>query len=306
LFTFHWTVPELGFEWLEAKPVDPESFGAKQAEFLTACRSAGGQLPRYRSYDVFAETGLFRTFAGTKTTKDGIVGFANNYGLLGGGVEISTSDEYRARGQYFEGWVEEIEAMKEVVMLWDAIGTGDVEFLSKFIRWDRHAGKWYYVGPEVPFHGGRRNFLIDSPIKDAEVMALLIESDPILPANLTAGELVNRKLRQHGTMPRLVWHKTKGQTFQMVPKSLIAALWIQTAKAIEGNRKYRQCDECQKWFEVAGDRRADARFCSDACRFKSYRKRREEAGRLSKEGLAVKEIAKRLGSDVKTVRGWIG
>jgi hypothetical protein len=115
-------------------------------------------------------------------------------------------------------------------------------------------------------------------------------------------------MKMHGAVPELSWDRTHTalqETLRIVPQSLVSALWIQLAKAIEGDRKYRECDVCGTWFEVSGDRRADARFCSNACRFKAYRQRQDEARRLSAEGRSPKQIAKQLGSDVKTVNGWI-
>ena len=92
---------------------------------------------------------------------------------------------------------------------------------------------------------------------------------------------------------------------RVVPESLIAAIWVQLALAIEGNREYRQCDQCRRWFEVAAEKREDARFCGDPCRFKAYRARQKEARQLMDDGVPVKQIAERLGSDIKTVKGWV-
>ena len=36
---------------------------------------------------------------------------------------------------------------------------------------------------------------------------------------------------------------------KLVPGSLLGGLWLQFARAIEGNRVYRECRECGRWFE---------------------------------------------------------
>jgi len=46
-------------------------------------------------------------------------------------------------------------------------------------------------------------------------------------------------------------------------------------------------------------------FCSDSCRTRSYQLRRQEAKRLNARKVPIREIARRLGSDVPTIKGWI-
>jgi DNA-binding NarL/FixJ family response regulator len=46
-------------------------------------------------------------------------------------------------------------------------------------------------------------------------------------------------------------------------------------------------------------------FCSESCRARAYRERKEKAVQLAAEGKTPKEIAAELDSDVKTVKGWI-
>jgi hypothetical protein len=93
---------------------------------------------------------------------------------------------------------------------------------------------------------------------------------------------------------------------QVMPKNLLGALWLQLAEAIGGGKKFRQCDTCGGWFEVAPrHNRADRQFCTDACRSRAYRGRQDRARQLAAEGRRLPAIAKELGSDVKTVRKWV-
>jgi hypothetical protein len=62
-------------------------------------------------------------------------------------------------------------------------------------------------------------------------------------------------------------------------------------------------------FEIS-HRQADHRtarrlFCSDPCKSKDYRRRRERAQQLKTEGRAVKDIAKELETDVDTIKSWV-
>ncbi len=60
-----------------------------------------------------------------------------------------------------------------------------------------------------------------------------------------------------------------------MPTSLIGAMWLQLAQAVDGNKDFRQCVSCRAWFELAPDKaRADKLYCSQACRSRAYRTRR--------------------------------
>jgi hypothetical protein len=86
-------------------------------------------------------------------------------------------------------------------------------------------------------------------------------------------------------------------------------MWLQFAQAIGGDRKYRACKECGKWFEVSTSDtgfRINRLFCSDACESKDYRDRKARAGALKAEGRSNKDIAKELDTDVETIQKWVG
>jgi transposase len=51
--------------------------------------------------------------------------------------------------------------------------------------------------------------------------------------------------------------------------------------------------------------REDAKYCRQACRFKDYRERQKQVRSLHADGISIKEIAERLGSEIKTVKRWI-
>jgi hypothetical protein len=63
------------------------------------------------------------------------------------------------------------------------------------------------------------------------------------------------------------------------PACLLDALWLQLAQA-SGSGSFRECAKCGEPFVagVRGNRRADARFCSDKCRieFNSLQRSRKE------------------------------
>ena len=60
------------------------------------------------------------------------------------------------------------------------------------------------------------------------------------------------------------------------PRSLSEALWVQLALAVDGSHNFHSCCECGAWFRLAaGGARSDKRHCSNACRMRMYRNRKE-------------------------------
>jgi hypothetical protein len=117
---------------------------------------------------------------------------------------------------------------------------------------------------------------------------------------------INRHL-EHRTAARLLWDAKRARLeLYTSPVDLIGAVWLQFARAVERDSRFRQCAECGIWFELApGTARADKLYCSTPCRTKAYRKRQAEAVRLHGEGRSIDDIAGELESDPDTVRGWI-
>jgi hypothetical protein len=130
--------------------------------------------------------------------------------------------------------------------------------------------------------------------------------DVVGPARAAVLANINEQIYVH-CGPRLFWNWRRRRIVrQDLPASLHAAIWMQLAEAVLGNTTARRCRECGRWFDVApGTSRSDKVVCSTACRSKGYRERQGRARQLHTTGQTFKQIAMELGSDVKTVRGWI-
>lgn len=90
------------------------------------------------------------------------------------------------------------------------------------------------------------------------------------------------------------------------PSTLLAAIWLQFALAVSGNRAYQNCKECGRWFEVSPEKaRKSKLFCSQACRSKAYRERQSLARQMHQAGKTFEAIAQELGSDADTVKNWV-
>lgn len=95
-------------------------------------------------------------------------------------------------------------------------------------------------------------------------------------------------------------------------EGLSNVMWLQFALAIAESKQYRRCEVCQTVFELSpesgGKRRrgrSDKQFCSDNCRVKSYLARRENAKKMRAQGSTLHDIAKKVGTDLDTLKRWL-
>ena len=120
--------------------------------------------------------------------------------------------------------------------------------------------------------------------------------------------VVNARLRSHTRAALLYVPGSDPQSpgLNVVPNTLLGALWLQFARAVEGQDRFRQCPMCQRWFRMAPKAKATTTFCSTACRVRDLRTRKATAVRLAKKGVPVAEIAVLVNSSPDTVRTWVG
>ena len=310
IYQFIWSVPDAGFEIISTKELHQDRRPSEEEErFLVERLVDDSWITRYPP--LTAHTGLFREFASLHPAREeDIVKFAGKYGCLGGPMEVHV---YRAKkgepgivlpswskmfGERMTAWQADVATMEHLIRLWDAATKGDQATLAEFLTWDANGDGVRYVG-----------------ILGHTMIATTNYREKFF-SNLNAGELVrptldfvrtrvNKLWENRGSTNRLLWDPNyRRQRVHVVPTSLVAALWLQFAKAIEGDKEYRQCEQCNRWFEVAAEKREDAKFCQNACRSKAYRERQKTARKLRNEGVPVREIARRLDSDTKTVTRW--
>lgn len=268
-------------------------------------------------------SGLFRTFAFTRPDRESILDFANRFGRLGCDEMFDNAElgEIPQKGQFIdhEGepldtWVAQIRTMRRLVRLWDLCMANDLAGLTALIQWGGpivDPEVWYRSGP------GREsepdldpscppvNDLIASPTYHPERLERFRPLDRFEPALAYVQQEANKHL---DTLPlRLVWQPEEGRLRRKItPPSLKAALWLQFAEAIDAGKQYRACKACGLWFELSPEiARTSRHFCSAACRNRSYRERQDQARRLHAEGMPFKDIARELGTDVKTVKSWV-
>ena len=317
---FHRRVAEDGYHWVDSDPVvEPEQH---LQPFLTDGRPIGASGYRVREYLPLAEfPGLFRVFAEIEPSHDGIKAFADRFGPLGGDIakQIPLYDQPNAQGtpmglgEPLAAWTNEILMMRFAIDIWDAARNGDVDRLERVIFWTEDGrGVQILSHPELP--KGQlpepparveRAWIAGTHLGDG-VLERFVPGDLVKPALHYVQSTINEKLEGRAS-PQLLWDaKRERLGLYIVPDGLIGALWLQFARAVERDSRFRQCAECAIWFELApGTARADKLYCSTPCRTKAYRKRQAEAVRLHGEGRSLEDIARELESDPDTVRGWI-
>jgi hypothetical protein len=317
---FPWQVAEGGYRWVESQGLAEGD--ELRRPFLTHGRPIGAGGHRVRSYQpLSAFSGLFRVFADTAPAPEAITAFADRFGPLGGNLakQILLYDQPNAKGvpvgtgESLEAWSAEILMMRFAIDIWEAARNGDVGRLEHVISWTEDgSGVQILSHPELP--NGQlpqapawveRAWIAGTHLGDG-VLERFVPGDLVKPALHYVQSTINRQLEGRAS-PRLLWDtKRERLGLYIVPDGLVGALWLQFARAVERDSRFRQCAECCLWFELApGTARADKLYCSTPCRTKAYRKRQAEAVRLHGEGRSLEEIARELESDPDTVRGWI-
>ena len=309
LTSFAWTVAKDGYRWIESAAAG----SSHKDRYLSTGVPIGTTYPRWR-YNPLAHTALFRDFAEVPLTEDGMLGFANKWGPLGGTatvpVGVKSVPEKKAvllgDGESARFWFSEIRDMKELVELWDMTSQGDPR-LGERIEWGEN--RVIYIGPRVPGFppNSRSRAEIAQASHSPEVFNRFVRGDLALPALHYIQKCVNDKLTKHNVSARLLWdshHQHLGM--YLVPASLIGCLWFQFARAIDGERKYNRCPICRKWFETTSTvSRSDRVFCSPSCKAGNHRKKIAEARKMHANGLSPKKIAQMLDTSVKSVNGWL-
>jgi hypothetical protein len=267
---FTWDVCTDGYEWKEVGR--PSRFGSEKM-----LEPRGW---RFRTYQPLKEfSALFLDFAALETEED-IRRFADRYGNLGVEVEPTVDAQGEPleppedcvtevdRARYFRAVLRDLRRS-------DRLGTWEkaIADIRKYIDlWDK-----------VRSRTNGRDAMKE--LKDAIDVQLEIEELRVA----------------------FVQDATTGAfSFQVEPRSLLGALWAQFALAVIDEKSFRRCKTCLRWFELAPElARTNRNYCSEACRSKAYRGRKEWARELSAQGRTPEDIARELESEPETVRSWL-
>ena len=299
LLSLEWSVyPEYHWQdWLDArgKPVLVRAHGLTSLESCSAVEGAwktferrkkktgpvlgpvldSGKKQRKYSPMQREHAALFRNFAELDYNKKAaILTFATEYGLLGLPLQeqcgLPNRPAHFVMGESHLAWAREICLMREALHL------AQSRTAAKEAR-DRAA--WGEHGLRPPYRERRRklDWLFNLHLQRVQ-MRMMFEPD---------------------APPRL----------SFAPLTLLAAMWLQLALSIAGDKQFRQCKFCGCLFEISTEQtgfRRHREFCANAsCKTQDYRRRKRTALELAKKGVPSRTIAQRIDTKEATVRRWL-
>jgi hypothetical protein len=296
----------------------------------------------FESFDPQADRiAVYEELARTELTEDGFLAFAHRFGRLGKGAEehgtlladpsatgtATPPHEGSPPMEPFRSWTRNAAWLREALRVRALIEANDERGLEEVFMW--YGNQFYFsvfrsaalcdalqilpsldeaerkAGPDL------RKSLTDFYVRDGFVLQAGV-GNPIRlgewkrPAQIWLEDLVTSWLTDLASPVMSRNWKRNTAHLAVQPHSLLGAIWLQFANAIQHHKFPRTCPECGRAFEVApGTNRSDRVTCSDSCRSKALRVRRERARQMYVDGKTIKAIAGELGSEAKTVKGWI-
>ena len=272
-------VPTNGFHWLDATTADLDKPRLK-GRFLTA--GIPVKMPiQVRAYDPLQERGLFRTFADLQPSEPTILDFANRYGLLGFKMRMipvapgpKPGSHLVGAGELLNDWKAAVTEMQESVSIWDSVQQRDASRLQQLFSWipEDQGVRYHQASPDLPKAVGGEWLITQN---EPELFSRFAPGDLFGPALLFIQRRINTKLVEYSVTARLLWNPGYSRlSLHFVPSSLLGCLWLQFAQALDGDRKYRQCPDCRRWFEFTSHAsRKDKVFCSPTCKASAHRKK---------------------------------
>jgi hypothetical protein len=284
-FLFHWVREEQGYEWVQ---------GVDSKLRLVARVGAAARRGKLVRHAPLLDDRLFEKFADLKPTRVNIQRFADRYGNLFDRYGAATAvrrrpGRYRIsqlHGPSFRKWKSEIQRMRTLVGIWRAIKTGRKRDLERVIIWQGTDTVGYKLEWSDAF--------IATPRSNPHLLQRFKAPDVVRPAMYLLQAEINNRIANPSSesflsiIPRLVWcpgPRIEGvvkpdhhQRLIFEPTNLLAAIWLQFARAVTEGYQLQTCAGCGEYFQVGkGARRSHTKTCSAKCRKRVSRKNRDES-----------------------------
>jgi len=197
---------------------------------------------------------LFHRLATTEISKEGILAFAETYGVLG--VELESWEERweefqeSERFRYWEkysNWRGEIKEMQAAYGFWSSLKKNDEATIRSIFALRR----WW---------GGRLRSLNIWQNAWTQI------------GNITTDALERYPYTIRPDVDYPAQSKHMGLTIKFTPRSLISLIWLQFAQAASSTDRWQICEYCSEPFKPESMK---ARYCSDSHRQMAYLKRKE-------------------------------
>lgn len=255
---------------------------------------------------------LFLDFAGIDGSRESMISFANQHGLLTKEImldniphDTKTVEGYTVKSKFILGdtidlWQREHFAMKHIVQLWEWLRNRDLEKLNLSIHWyDANRAIRYTLGAEDDLRAYKKdggimgadqvwrrpdnneplNLIIRELASETYPPGLLSRfmiGSVEIPAQAVIQKVINEKLRKYPTSPMLLMNKDNHLKQYFVPQNLLSAMWFQFFQTVSGERKYKRCEVCNKWDDVTNKRASWSKHPECAARVRTAKYREPE------------------------------
>jgi hypothetical protein len=275
---FRWECFLGGYEWQSVGASVPfvEAADTRSERVLTKC--ATPEMTRVYCPLIEYAT-LFREFAALTPSEASFVAFANAFGHLGVAPGATAAVGSRIVAEPLSRWVAEWTTLRNVVHVLDAVQAHDhARLVDCLIIGDTSAAL------DLRIDGALQKA---TPIADASHLrpwlwrhATRADTSTERLARLARGWLqtaITTAIGSPGMVSAQVLFNDAAEQheLQVVPESLMGAIWLQCARVLTLNLSFRPCRHCGKALEVSPEaRRPNARYCHDGCKVAAFRERK--------------------------------
>jgi hypothetical protein len=261
--------------WLPCD-AEPAKTGAYKDVTKRAAVLAKSEAAPYRP--LHEHPALFRNFADL-SNETSMLAFADKYGCLGSGVAITPTpvvDEAGllvTRAEFFGTWEDAAQLMGAAIAMWDAWRTRSPEQIRALVDVAETDGWRVWTWTPSTVRDGVLGFTFTDMerIGTAQPGRRFEETVEHRVGMLGLQALVGVMLDGR-CAPVLEPDGKGGMALAIKPVDLLAAMWLQLARAIGGNRHYKRCLVCNDWFEMQPYKvRDDRDYCSGKCRTRASR-----------------------------------
>lgn len=239
--------------------LDPDWCGWDSMDSPTLFATKGVRYQPLRDHPA-----LFREFVGLSGSADAYAAFADRYGPLDSYIEFGS-------GERIGDWKHHHRRMQDAFALFMALKQrGEARVVASMSDPATHSRG------EVRTFGSLHGLDVSGLSPREIVQSMLAQQIQLTMWNERVAPALVMNQSPFGTGLRLTYGAD----------NLIGAMWLQFAFAVDGDRTYRDCPVCGKWWD-ATEARSHKAVCSDKCRAKkSYnaRKKREEAAKSTEGG----------------------
>jgi len=255
------------FDAVPAKAAGPQCESDKRWLFPTDLSTPDA----LQSYGPLVDTpALFRTFADTEPTEEGFLTFVNQYGMLGTGQPALMPGNQFLMGDSLSRMESEHKALTQVVHMLDALKSRRVEAAAQQVA----------------------HPIIDRALKTGRYSEL--REACVHWLKVTINERMGNIGPEKGDplITVLELDASGNLRLQQKTRSLLGALWVQCARAAEGDQVFRRCKACRGWMLISPDvgKRRQAIYCSAVCKVRAFRSRARKV--IDARGVARKRGVK--------------